>query len=135
MTIGVLWEFFEFSMDRLFHMDMQKDTIVHTISSVMLDPTNSNIPITIDGITSVAVNGQDLGFSGYLDIGLYDTMEDLFVNFIGATVFSVIGYFYLKRRGGGRFAAAFIPTLEETEKEADADYGNSPAQTSDPDIS
>ena len=56
MTIGVLWEFFEFSMDRLFHMDMQKDTIVHTISSVMLDPTNSNIPITIDGITSVAVN-------------------------------------------------------------------------------
>ena len=83
-------------------MDMQKDTIVHTISSVMLDPTNSNIPITIDGITSVAVNGQDLGFSGYLDIGLYDTMEDLFVNFIGATVFSVIGYFYLKRRGGGQ---------------------------------
>ena len=91
--------------------------------------------ITIDGITSVAVNGQDLGFSGYLDIGLYDTMEDLFVNFIGATVFSVIGYFYLKRRGGGRFAAAFIPTLEETEKEADADDGNSPAQTSDPDVS
>lgn len=135
MTIGVLWEFFEFGMDRLFHMDMQKDTIVHTISSVMLDSTNSNIPITIDGITSVAVNGQDLGFSGYLDIGLYDTMEDLFVNFIGATVFSVIGYFYLKRRGGGRFAAAFIPTLEETEKEADADYGNSPAQTSDPDVS
>ena len=135
MTIGVLWEFFEFSADKYFGLDMQKDTIVHTISSVMLDPTNSNIPITIDGITSVAVNGQDLGFSGYLDIGLYDTMEDLFVNFIGATVFSVIGYFYLKRRGGGRFAAAFIPTLEETEKEADADYGNSPAQTSDPDVS
>ena len=62
-------------------------------------------------------------------------MEDLFVNFIGATVFSVIGYFYLKRRGGGRFAAAFIPTLEETEKEADADDGNSPAQTSDSDVS
>ena len=62
MTIGVLWEFFEFSVDRLFHMDMQKDTIVHTISSVMLDPTNKNIPITIDGITSVAVNGKNLGF-------------------------------------------------------------------------
>ena len=93
MTIGVLWEFFEFSVDRLFHMDMQKDTIVHTISSVMLDPTNKNIPITIDNITSVAVNGQDLGFNGYLDIGLYDTMEDLFVNFIGALTFSVFGYF------------------------------------------
>ena len=128
MTIGVLWEFFEFSMDRLFHMDMQKDTIVHTISSVMLDPTNSNIPITIDGITSVAVNGQDLGFSGYLDIGLYDTMEDLFVNFIGATVFSVIGYFYLKHRGEGKFAKAFIPTIKETDKEPDSDHVKEPSQ-------
>ena len=128
MTIGVLWEFFEFGMDRLFHMDMQKDTIVHTISSVMLDPTNSNIPITIDGITSVAVNGRDLGFPGYLDIGLYDTMEDLFVNFIGATVFSVIGYFYLKHRGEGKFAKAFIPTIEETDKEPDSDHVKEPSQ-------
>ena len=128
MTIGVLWEFFEFGMDRLFHMDMQKDTIVHTISSVMLDPTNSNIPITIDGITSVAVNGRDLGFHGYLDIGLYDTMEDLFVNFIGATVFSVIGYFYLKHRGEGKFAKAFIPTIEETDKETDSDHVKEPSQ-------
>ena len=128
MTIGVLWEFFEFGMDRLFHMDMQKDTIVHTISSVMLDPTNSNIPITIDGITSVAVNGRDLGFTGYLDIGLYDTMEDLFVNFIGATVFSVIGYFYLKHRGEGKFAKAFIPTIEEPDKEPDSDHVKEPSQ-------
>ena len=128
MTIGVLWEFFEFGMDRLFHMDMQKDTIVHTSSSVMLDPTNSNIPITIDGITSVAVNGRDLGFTGYLDIGLYDTMEDLFVNFIGATVFSVIGYFYLKHRGEGKFAKAFIPTIEETNKEPDSDHVKEPSQ-------
>ena len=128
MTIGVLWEFFEFGMDRLFHMDMQKDTIVHTISSVMLDPTNSNIPVTIDGITSVAVNGRDLGFTGYLDIGLYDTMEDLFVNFIGATVFSVIGYFYLKHRGEGKFAKAFIPTIEETNKEPDSDHVKEPSQ-------
>ena len=128
MTIGVLREFFEFGMDRRFHMDMQKDTIVHTISSVMLDPTNSNIPITIDGITSVAVNGRDLGFHGYLDIGLYDTMEDLFVNFIGATVFSVIGYFYLKHRGEGKFAKAFIPTIEETDKEPDSDHVKEPSQ-------
>ena len=117
MTIGVLWEFFEFGMDRLFHLDMQKDTVVNTISSVMLDPTNSNISVTIDNIHSVAVNGRDLGFDGYLDIGLYDTMEDLFVNFIGATVFSVIGYFYLKRRGEGKFAQAFIPTIEESSTE------------------
>jgi hypothetical protein len=117
MTVGVLWEFFEFGMDRLFHMDMQKDTVVSSITSVMLDPTNKNIPVTIDGITSVTVNGQELGFGGYLDIGLYDTMEDLFVNFIGAVVFSTIGYFYIKHRGKGKLAKAFIPTI--TEKKPD----------------
>lgn len=116
MTIGVLWEFFEFGMDRLFLMDMQKDTIIHSITSVMLDPTNMNIPVTIGDITSVAVNGQELGFGGYLDIGLYDTMEDLFVNFIGAVTFSVIGYFYIKHRGKGKLAQAFIPTLSEDEE-------------------
>ena len=117
MTIGVLWEFFEFGMDRLFHMDMQKDTVIQSVTSVMLDPTNSNIPVTIDGIHSVAVNGQDLGFDGYLDIGLYDTMEDLFVNFVGAVVFSAIGYFYIKHRGRGKLARAFIPTITEEEPE------------------
>ena len=117
MTVGVLWEFFEFGMDRLFHLDMQKDTVVQSITSVMLDPTNSNTPITIDGIHSVAVNGNDLGFDGYLDIGLYDTMEDLFVNFIGAVTFSVIGYFYIKHRGKGKLARAFIPTLSEQEEQ------------------
>ncbi len=117
MTIGVLWEFFEFGMDRLFLMDMQKDTIIHSITSVMLDPTNMNIPVTIGDITSVAVNGQELGFGGYLDIGLYDTMEDLFVNFIGALVFSFIGNFYIKRRGEGKIAKAFIPTITEPKPE------------------
>ena len=126
MTIGVLWEFFEFGMDRLFHMDMQKDMIIHTISSVMLDPTNKNIPITIDNITSVAVNGQDLGFNGYLDIGLYDTMEDLFVNFIGALTFSVFGFFYIKHRGKGRIAKAFIPTI--TTESRESDHEQPPAQ-------
>ena len=121
MTVGVLWEFFEFGMDRLFHMDMQKDTVVSSITSVMLDPTNKNIPVTIDGITSVTVNGQELGFGGYLDIGLYDTMEDLFVNFIGAVVFSTIGYFYIKHRCKGKLAKAFIPTITEEKPDTAAE--------------
>lgn len=123
MTVGVLWEFFEFGMDRLFMMDMQKDTVVNAITSVMLDPTNSNIPVTIDGITSVTINGQELGLGGYLDIGLYDTMGDLFVNFIGAVVFSTIGYFYIKQRGKGKLAKAFIPTITEEERAAELPEG------------
>jgi len=116
MTIGVMWEFFELAMDKLFLLDMQKDTVIPYISSVMLDESRSNIPIVIDNISSVAVNGQDLGLGGYLDIGLYDTMEDLFVNFIGALIFSIIGFFSSKKDGSTRFAFHFIPRLKEHDK-------------------
>lgn len=115
MTIGVIWEFFEFGMDQFFNLDMQKDTVLHFISSVMLDPAKSNHPTVISGISEVTVNGQDLGLGGYLDIGLIDTMKDLIVNFIGAVVFSVVGYFYIKNRGKGRFAKRLIPRLKNEE--------------------
>lgn len=100
MTIGVLWEFIELSADKLFLLDMQKDTIVNQISSVSLDPTGSNISITVKDIQDVIlVTGSGdipLGLGGFLDIGLYDTMEDLFVNFVGAVVFSVVAFFECK---------------------------------------
>ena len=44
-------------------------------------------------------------------------MKDLFVNFIGAVVFSVIGYFYVKSRGKGQFARRFIPQVLPAEEE------------------
>jgi len=113
MTIGVVWEMFEFGMDTFFHLDMQKDTVIHTIRSVTLDPTQSNIPIVIDGIKDVIVNGESLGIGGYLDIGLFDTMYDLIVNFIGAIVFSVFGFFYLKNKGKGNFVSRFIPRKKD----------------------
>ena len=109
MTIGVIWEFFEFGMDQLLGYDMQKDTVIHTIHSVTLDPEGHNIPYTISGIAETAVNGQKLGISGYLDLGLIDTMEDLIVNFICAAVFSVLGFLYVKNRGKGKLADRFIP--------------------------
>lgn len=117
MTIGVLWEFFEFGGDLLFKTDMQKDTVIHSLASVALDPNNTNKTIRISDIQSVAINGELLPVDGYIDIGLYDTMKDLIVNFIGATVFSVIGYFYIKRRGKGKFAEKFIPKIRKDENE------------------
>ena len=115
MTIGVLWEFFECAMDVFFFLDMQKDTVVNSISSVMLDPTGSQIPVAIHDITDVIIvaDGQEipLGLGGYLDIGILDTMMDLFVNFVGAIVFSIVGYFYVKNRGSGRFAKSLIPQV------------------------
>ena len=118
MTIGVLWEFFEFGVDTFLLMDMQKDTIIHDISTVMLDPAHGTAVYRIHDISEVLVNGQPLGLGGYLDIGLIDTMEDLIVNFIGAVTFSIIGFFYVKTRGQGRFAKRFIPRTKKDE----ADY-------------
>ena len=125
MTIGVLWEFFECAMDQFFFLDMQKDTVITAISSVLLDPAGGNHPQLINGIRDVIIvygdgTQQALGVGGYLDIGLLDTMEDLFVNFIGATVFSLVGYCYIKRRGQGKFARRFIPRILE-----DADSNSS----------
>ena len=131
MTVGVLWEFFEFAMDRFFLQDMQKDTVIHTISSVALDPTMSNHPVIVRGITDAAVNGESLGLGGYLDIGLYDTMKDLFVNFLGAVVFSAIGYFYIKGRGRGRFAKRFIPVVLDMEEDENPDAAK--AMATEPD--
>ena len=115
MTIGVLWEFFECAMDQLFLLDMQKDSIMHSISSVMLDPTGGNTPVIIRDITDVIVvaGGEEipLGLGGYLDVGILDTMKDLAVNFVGAVIFSFIGYFYVKNRGRGWFARRFIPRV------------------------
>ena len=114
MTVGVLWEFFEFSMDWFFHTDMQKDFFVNAIHTVSLNPDGLNIVEHIP-IESLTVNGEDWlsMYGGYLDIGLIDTMKDLFVNFIGAVVFSVIGFLYTKHRESGGFAAKFIPKIRE----------------------
>lgn len=114
MTVGVVWEFFECTMDQLFFLDMQKDSIVHTIGTILLDPAGGNHPVVLRNITDVIVVQSDgtqtaLGLGGYLDIGLLDTMEDLFVNFIGALLFSIIGYFYVRSRGKGKFVKRFIP--------------------------
>mgnify|MGYP001356926189 CR=1 FL=1 len=112
MTIGVLWEFFEFFMDTVFKLDMQKDTILTSISTVTLDPLGRNKPVIINEIYDMSINGESLGLGGYLDIGLHDTMKDLIVNFVGALTFSIIGYFFIKRRGKGKVAKHFIPRVK-----------------------
>ncbi len=112
MTIGVLWEFFEYGMDCFFHMDMQKDPVISAVTSVMLTPEGRNAAVTVP-IESVVINGEP--WAGYLDIGLHDTMKDLLVNFVGAVLFSLIGMLYIMGRGKGKFAPKFIPRLKENE--------------------
>lgn len=115
MTIGVLWEFFEYSCDKFLNVDMQKDTVIQKISSVALNPDGENKAVVVDDIGKTIIydtNGDVLQVidNGYLDIGLNDTIEDLFVNFIGAIVFSCFAFFDLKHNKNNSFINRFVPT-------------------------
>ena len=117
MTIGVIWEIFEFGMDQIFLLDMQKDTIVHHISSVLLDPAGGNVPHKITNISEIIIHDNKLDLGGYLDIGLIDTMHDLIVNFIGAAIFSVIGFFYVKNKDTESIAESLLPKRKAEERD------------------
>ena len=99
--------------------DMQKDAYVSSVNTVILDPEGGNSIVRITDIISTDINTASgtIRVDGYIDIGLRDTMKDMFVNFVGAVVFSFIGYIYVKQRGKGKLAGAFIPTVSGEEQE------------------
>lgn len=117
MTIGVLWEFFEYAADTIFALDMQKDTLVQSFYTVFLDSSHSNIPVGISGITETVLtlaDGSRITIpGGYLDIGIRDTMKDLIVNALGALGFSIVGYAAAKTGTTARLAHAFIPVVKK----------------------
>lgn len=117
MTIGVVWEFFEYGMDRYMGFDMQKDVVVSNVNTVYLDETNSNKVVKIEDIDHTIIYDREGNVlttveNGYLDLGINDTMKDLFVNFIGALVFCFLGYLYLLNEDKFDFAKNFIVTSE-----------------------
>lgn len=113
--IGACWEIFEYFADCFIGVDMQKDTLVQAINTVWLDPTSSNVTIPVHDIVSSQItlaSGEVIQIpGGYLDIGVHDTMADLIVNLIGALVFAVLGFAYVKTRDSNSFAARFIPRV------------------------
>lgn len=118
MTIGILWEFFEYGGDKLVKFDMQKDTLITNISSVYINPDNENKPVVVDNIGKTEIFDKDGKLlyvidGGYLDIGLNDTMKDLFVNFIGALVFSFFAYIGLKNNKRSSVVKNFVPIKEK----------------------
>ena len=72
---------------------------------------------------------------GYLDIGLLDTMKDLFVNFIGAIVFCIFGFIYLRSDSKKKLATTVVEGLriEPVPVSGDAadETGSSAEQTAD----
>jgi len=72
MTVGVVWEIYEFSIDWLFDGNMQRWARQY-----------------LDG-TRVPLEGQE---------ALYDTMNDFMANMVGGIIVWIIGYLSLKKNG------------------------------------
>ena len=117
VTVGVVWELFEFGADLLLHTDMQRDTVISGIYSAYLNP-EGQAPVGFDAISETAVyasTGEVLRIRGYLDVGLVDTMKDLLIDLIGALLFCVIGYFYTGHSSRAQIARQFIPRVRESD--------------------
>lgn len=117
MTVGAFWELFEYSTDALLFTDMQKDALLKAVHTASLSEAGKGT-VHLRDITETVVrtaSGEEIVIAGYLDVGLADTMLDLFVNAIGSIVFCVIGYVYL-RGVGGNLASQFIPKVLQRNK-------------------
>lgn len=121
MTVGVLWEFIEFGVDTYLNKDMQKDRVINTINSKALGNLEENELIKIEDIDKTIIYYDNYKkqymIDGYLDIGLLDTIKDLFVNFVGAVIFSLLGYLYVRDRDEFRFIERFIPFIKVLKEE------------------
>ena len=117
MTVGVIWEIFEYTADNYLNVDMQKDTYIDEYKSVLLNPDKENIPVVVKDIEKVEITTNNNKIiileDGYIDIGLHDTMIDLIVNLYGAITFSILGFLYLKNREGFKFTELFIPIIRK----------------------
>lgn len=134
MTIGVCWELFEHTADSYLGVDMQKDTVVTSFQSVYLDENKSNYPVPVKDIKHTEIVCEDGDTveieGGYLDIGIHDTIDDLFVNLIGAVTFSLSGYFFMKFGGNSRFVESLVPVPVDEADAQDASAGEENSEDS-----
>ena len=87
MGVAVLWEFFEFGSDVLLGSDMQSDTIVNYLAT-KIGRTDGSLTI-FDNIQEIVINGKAVGFGGYIDIGLIDTISDMAVETAGGILYLI----------------------------------------------
>ena len=128
MTIALLWELFEYGCSLVGPVDMQEDTIIDGFMSYLLAGTHS-AGIVVQDITQTVItfgDGQTLVIDGYLDIGLIDTMVDVFVCLVGATVYCVVlGIAESKCK---KLSDLFLPVTRKAEVPVtdDASYASCP---------
>ncbi len=102
-TAGVAWEMVEYFCDRVFYTDMQKDTLVTALSSHLLSVGAGSRKLFDIHASTI----DEISLSGVLDIGLYDTMNDLVMASIGAVIFLII--YRIDVLFDARLSRPFIP--------------------------
>ena len=91
VAVAGLWELVEFSADTIFLTDMQKDTLLPSIPPSYLLSELLGLPVGVLGELNgahVLINEQTV--IGYIDLGLIDTMQDIFIETLGATLYTAL---------------------------------------------
>ncbi len=88
LTIALLWEMVEFGGTTIFGIDMQEDSIIHTIRSFYLANSHNDIVVIDEIFETIIKYGEDkeIVINGYLDLGVFDTLTDMFVCLIGTLI-------------------------------------------------
>ena len=110
LAVAVLWEMVEYAGTLYFGLDMQEDQIVTSFSSYLLSGTHVEV-VNIDNIVKTVIyygDNQTLEINGYLDIGLFDTLDDMLCCIIGSTV--LFASFAINKAAKGSFDRAFVST-------------------------
>ena len=111
-TVGVAWEFFEYLISETMGFDMLEDAMVTDIQSYLLSQSH-NVAIELNDITQTVITydgGKEWVINGgYMDLGLYDTLNDLLIAAAGTVsiaIVSIISFYKFPK-----FNKMFIPEL------------------------
>lgn len=126
LAVALLWEMFEYAGSTFLGMDMQEDEIIHKVRSFLLAGTHNDI-VVLDNITKTIIyygDGQTYTIDGFLDIGLYDTLNDMLVCLLGSLALPLL--YGIGRLFDKRPDEYLVPSL--------ADAANSEASLADSDV-
>lgn len=111
LSVALLWELFEAGATYFFAVDMQEDTMRTAFKSFYLSGTHNRV-FLVENIRETVIyygDGSILRLSGYLDLGLADTLGDMAVCLIGNLCFLLL--FPLDKLLHGRILSALLPTI------------------------
>lgn len=117
LSVALLWEMFEYAAYRFFGIDMQEDMLIGKFASYLLAGSH-NETVVIDGITQTVITFADgkqwVIEGGYLDIGLFDTLNDMLVCLLGGILYLIA--FSIDKKCSGRLGKCMIPETEAFER-------------------